>query len=109
MQEYVEIEKLALILVHDEVLTDKRLAVRMVGYVGCRIPHGILWGGRGNACYYKDLLLAPRDRGSGLRLDRRRHDLVDMALRLCGGGLLCARQEAGQRRSLMWRPALPFE
>ena len=82
LDDLIEIEKLVLVVLHDE--TDRRgnTMVRLAGYSGSRLPWGIRWGGAENARFLKNLLLQPMPGARGLRMDTASESLLQLALHL---------------------------
>ncbi len=78
----VEIENLVLVVLHDEVTASGRLALRLAGFGGARMPWGVKWGGPGQSKFYKDLLLRPMPGARGLRLDASRTKPFQLAMQL---------------------------
>lgn len=78
----VEIEKLFVLIMHDEEFSPGRVAVRLSGYRVSRVEHGVQWGGTANSRLVKDLALAPRQFARGLRVDLTDATLLELALRL---------------------------
>jgi hypothetical protein len=78
----VEIEKLVLVAVYDELLESGKLALRLAGFSGHPRPWGVAWGGREGSLFFKDLLLRPNVQARGRRLDASREDLLALALTL---------------------------
>jgi hypothetical protein len=73
---------LVVVLYEDESLSDCHPALRFAAYsVSCN-KHGIRWGGSSNCRLFKNLALVPQPSARGQRLDRRKTDLVALALRL---------------------------
>jgi hypothetical protein len=46
------------------------------------VPHGVQWGGEANSQLFKDLTLTPQFGGRGQRTDKRRVELLSLALKL---------------------------
>ncbi len=78
----VELSKVLLVVVYDENFGRRFPVIRLRGFRASRIEHGVLWGGSENVRLRKDLSLCPRPGAKGVRLDSRRTDLLDLALRL---------------------------
>lgn len=78
----VEIEKLVLVVQHDEILPNGRCALRMAGFSGTPVPWGVQWGGPDGSRLYKDLRLRPEPGARGLRLDAANEGLFELGLRL---------------------------
>ena len=45
LDQFLPIEQLTLVVVHDERLDDGNVALRMAGFSGERVPDGVAWGG----------------------------------------------------------------
>ena len=82
VENLIEIEKLILVVVHDEVNARGNATIRLAGYSGTRIPWGIRWGGPENSKFFKNLQLQPMAGARGLRLDIASADLLRLALHL---------------------------
>lgn len=65
----VELKRVLITVLYDVRLASGHFAIRMAGYRASREPHGINWGGRGNARFDKDLTLSPRPGGGAKRID----------------------------------------
>jgi hypothetical protein len=78
----IEIEKLVLVVLHDEQDDRRRQALRLAGFSGARIPWGVRWGGPELSKFYKNLLLQPMSGARGLRLDTASADLLRLALQM---------------------------
>ena len=80
---FVDIDNLLVVLVYEEVAhrCDHR-SLRLSGYNVRRVPHGARWGGAENCRLHKDLTLAPQYGARGQRLDRSKHELLAMGLKL---------------------------
>jgi len=81
--ESVDINNLLVVLVYedDDQSLDRR-SLRLSGYSVSRIPHGVQWGGAENCRIYKNLTLAPQFGAHGQRLDRGKHELLAIGLKL---------------------------
>jgi hypothetical protein len=82
VEDLIEIEKLILVVVHDEMDARCNATIRLAGYSGIRVPWGIRWGGPENSKFFKDLQLQPMAGARGLRLDIASADLFRLALHL---------------------------
>jgi len=80
-REFVQ-QKLLVVVVYDEPLGPERLAVRLCGYRACRLDHGVLWGGAANSRTHKNLAIRPRHGATGVRIDARQVELLELGLRL---------------------------
>ena len=78
----IEIEKLVLVVLHDEQDDRGRQILRLAGFSGAPIPWGVRWGGHELSKFYKNLLLQPRPGARGLRLDTASADLLQLALQM---------------------------
>ena len=78
----VEIENLVIVVLYDEPTNTGRLALRLAGYGGVRMPWGVAWGGPEQSKFFKDLLLRPIPGARGLRLDAERTRLLELALQM---------------------------
>lgn len=81
IENLVEIENLVLVVLYDEPQPDGRLALRLAGFSGARMPWGIAWGGPQQSKFFKDLLLRPVSGARGLRLDASRARLPQLAMK----------------------------
>ena len=82
VEDLIEIDKLVLVVVHDETAARGNLMTRVAGYSGCSIPWGIRWGGAENSLFEKNLLLQPMAGARGQRLDTASESLLRLALQL---------------------------
>ena len=78
----IEIEKLLLVVLHDEPAKHDQIIVRLAGFAACRVPWGIMWGGVENCRFSKNLLLQPVSGGPGLRLSTNSTELLQLGLQL---------------------------
>jgi hypothetical protein len=78
----IELDKLLLVAVYDDPRDKGRFAIRLCGNRASRVAEGVLWGGCDNARVYRDHSLIPRRGARGLRVDLRRAELLQPALRL---------------------------
>lgn len=78
----VEIENLVLVVLYDEPQESGKLALRLAGFSGRRVPWGVQWGGIEGSLFFKDFLLRPRPQARGLRVEVRRESLLRLALTL---------------------------
>jgi hypothetical protein len=78
----VEIENFVLVVLYDAPLAAGRLALRLAGFSGARMPWGVAWGGPQQSKLFKDLLLRPLPGARGERLDANRPRLLGLALQL---------------------------
>ena len=65
----INVEKLTMVLLHDEPIRFGQCALRLAGHSGSRVPWGVRFGGRANCRFLKDLMLQPVPGGEGYRLD----------------------------------------
>lgn len=77
-----EIENLVLVAVYDEPQESGKLALRLAGFAGRRVPWGVQWGGQDGNLFFKDLLLRPSRQARGRRLDAACESLLALALKL---------------------------
>jgi hypothetical protein len=78
----VPLEKVVLVVLHDEPRPNGQIALRLSGYRGTRLPWGVAWGGHYGSVLYKDLRLTPRLDATGVRLDPANEGLLRLALNL---------------------------
>jgi len=78
----VELERLTLVVLYDELLRHDHNALRLAGYTGTQVPWGVKWGGPEQCRFFKDLSLQPVPQGRGLRLDLARPRLLQIGLQL---------------------------
>src|SRR5262245_13515392 len=108
---FVEIGSLLVfVLYEDEILRPdvtrmRRDPLRFAAYRASRVPHGVAWGGAGNAALYKDLTLSPKPNGRGQRIDACKPELLQMALDL-NSHLSRAARHPGLRRPKLRLPRL---
>lgn len=99
----IEIEKLTLVLLYDDLIRPGQCALRLAGYCGHRVPWGVCFGGYGHCTFLKDLFLQPVPEGDGYRLDLTNEALLALGLSLD--------YELGRhvrfRRPVRDRPSLP--
>jgi hypothetical protein len=95
---FVDIQNLLVVLLYEDSTSGGsrmgRSPVRFSGYRLSRVPHGIQWGGRENSAFLKNLLLAPKARAYGQRMDSKKSDLLSLALKLDRRLSLAARHSA---------------
>ena len=82
VEDLIEIDKLVLVVVHDETATRGNTLTYVAGYSGCSIPWGIRWGGAENSLFLKNLLLQPMAGARGQRLDTASESLLRLTLQL---------------------------
>ncbi|QDT71750.1 hypothetical protein [Lacipirellula limnantheis] len=80
--ELVELRRLTTIVLFDERAANGRTSIRVLGYRPELVGQEILWTGPQALRLRKDLALPPRPLATGRRLDSRRRDLLELALRL---------------------------
>jgi hypothetical protein len=81
--EFVDINNLLVVLAYeDDAHRSERRVLRLSGYGVGRVSDGVYFGGAENCRMYKDLTLAPQHGARGQRLDRSKHDLLALALKL---------------------------
>ena len=78
----IEVEKLVLVVLHDEATGQNQQVLRLAGYAGRRVPWGVQWGGEQQCRFLKNLLLQPVADGPGLRLATASTDLLRLGLQL---------------------------
>jgi hypothetical protein len=79
----VEIDNLLVVVVYeDESRRNDSSPLRFAGYRVSRVAQGVRWGGADNCPLFKDLTLAPQRRARGPRMDRGKHELLSLALKL---------------------------
>jgi hypothetical protein len=80
---FVDINNLfVLLLFEDDYYRYDRAPLRLCGYKVRDISHGVEWGGAENCKLFKDATLTPQHGARGQRLDRRKLNLIEHALRL---------------------------
>lgn len=82
VEDLIEIDKLVLVVVHDETAARGNTMTRVAGYSGCPIPWGVCWGGEENSRFLKNLLLQPMAGARGQRLDTASESLLRLTLQL---------------------------
>lgn len=82
VEDLIEVEKLLLVVVHDETNLSGSTTTRLAGYTGSAIPWGVRWGGPENSQFLKNPLLQPMAGAHGLRLDAASKSLLQLALLL---------------------------
>lgn len=80
--DFVEMARLAIVVVRDEYFHGGRTAVRVVGYRPAVADGEIQWFSSTNTLFRKDLLLCPQPFARGMRIDMRSAQLLALALRL---------------------------
>lgn len=78
----INVEKLTMVLLHDEPIRFGQCALRLAGHSGSRIPWGVCFGGRANCRFLKDLMLQPVPGGEGYRLDLANEEHLALGLQL---------------------------
>jgi hypothetical protein len=78
----IEIEKLLMVVLHDEPARRDQINLRLAGFVAQRVPWGVAWGGVDNCRFLKNLRLQPVPNGPGLRLSTTSTDLLRLGLQL---------------------------
>ena len=87
---FVDIDNLLVVLLYEDGFhssdgtRQKRVPLRLVAYGARCVPHGVQWGGVANSRLFKDLMLAPRFRARGERVDRNKSELLSLAMTLDG-------------------------
>ena len=78
----IEVEKLTLVLLHDEPIRFGQCALRLAGHCGSRVPWGVRFGGHAHCRFVKDLMLQPVAGGEGYRVDLANEELLLLGLQL---------------------------
>ncbi len=78
----IEVEKLTMVLLHDEPIRFGQCALRLAGHSGSRIPWGVRFGGYAHCRFVKDLMLKPVEGGEGYRVDLADAELMLLGLQL---------------------------
>ena len=78
----IEVEKLTMVLLHDEPIRFGQCALRMTGHCGSRIAWGVRFGGYAHCRFVKDLVLQPLPGGEGYRVDLANEELLLLGLQL---------------------------
>jgi hypothetical protein len=78
----VELDKLLLVVLHDEPTGQGQHILRLAGFSGACVPWGVQWGGAEQCRFLKNLLLQPVPNGPGLRLSTTSTDLLRLGLQL---------------------------
>ena len=78
----IEVEKLTIVILCDELIRAGHCALRLAGYSGSRIPWGVRFGGPENCRFFKDLALQPVPNTRGDRLDLACTELLTLGLGL---------------------------
>lgn len=78
----VELRQLVAVVLFDESIGRAVPALRLAGFGAAQVPHGVAWGGPGNAKFHKDLRLAPAIGGWSLQVDASNVELLHLALQL---------------------------
>lgn len=83
---FVNIERASAVLLFEECSVDharpQRVPLRLVSYRASRVPQGVQWGGKANSQLFKDLTLTPHFGARGQRIDKRKAELLSLALKL---------------------------
>ena len=85
---FVDIENLLVVLLYEDAFhscaetPQHRVPLRLVAYGASRVPHGVQWGGVANSWFFKDLMLTPQFGARGQRIDRKKSELMSLALKL---------------------------
>src|SRR3954468_20389206 len=83
---FVDIENVLVVLAYDDHSSGNarigRPPLWLAGYRASRVPQGVQWGGWQNSAYLKNVVLAPRAKAYGHRLDSKKADLLSLALKL---------------------------
>jgi len=78
----IEIERVVLVVLHDEPHRGGGKALRLAGYSGRRVPWGAHWGGRRCSKFFKDFALQPVPAARGRRVNADDSRLMNLGLRL---------------------------
>jgi hypothetical protein len=78
----IEVEKLCIVILCDELVRPGHCALRLAGYSASRVPWGVRFGGPENCRFFKDLRLQPVPGGRGYRLDLASTELLQLGLAL---------------------------
>ena len=78
----IEIEKLVLVALFDELSSAGRACLRLVGVSAEPVPWGISWGEAAGSRFFKNLLLEPSVRAHGRRIDLRDEAMLHLGLLL---------------------------
>jgi hypothetical protein len=85
---FADIDNLLVVLLYEDTFHScaetprNRVPLRLVAYGASRAPHGVQWGGAANSRFFKDLMLTPQFGARGQRIDRKKSDLMSLALKL---------------------------
>jgi hypothetical protein len=102
----IEVEKLTMIILRDELIRAGLCALRLAGYSGSRIPWGVRFGGPDNCRFFKDLSLQPVPNAHGYRPDLACTELLTLGLGLERELDRHARYRQGQVREQVQLPKL---
>jgi hypothetical protein len=78
----IAVEKLTMVLLHDEPIRFGQCALRLAGHCGSRVPWGVRFGGHAHCRFVKDLMLQPVVGGEGYRVDLANEELLLLGLQL---------------------------
>lgn len=78
----VDVERLTLVLLHEERQQGNCRVLRLAGFSGQRIPWGVKFGGPEGSRFEKDLGLPPKAGARGRRIDLANHQLLRLGLAL---------------------------
>lgn len=78
----IEVEKLVLVVLYDELIHDGRNSLTLAGFSGRPIPWGVCWGDRRGSKFFKDLCLEPASQARGRRIDADDEELLQLGLEL---------------------------
>jgi hypothetical protein len=78
----IEVEKLTLVLLHDEPIRFGQCALRLAGHCGSRVPWGVRFGGHAHCRFAKDLMLQPVAGAQGYRIDLANEEMLLLGLQL---------------------------
>ena len=78
----IEVEKLTLVILYDELIRPGHCVHRLAEYSGCRVPWGVRFGGPEQGRFFQDLRLQPVPEARGYRLDLTSTELLALGLGL---------------------------
>jgi hypothetical protein len=78
----VVLGRVTAVVVYDRLQGRSRSLTQLVGLRAVACEHGVVWGGEASLSFAKNLSITPRPGGRGSRLDARRTQLFELALRL---------------------------
>jgi hypothetical protein len=102
----IDVEKLTLVILHDELIRPGHCVLRLAGYSGCRVPWGVRFGGPEQNLFFKDLGLQRLPEARGCHLDLTSTELLALDLGLERELHRCARYRQRQVRQHVQLPDL---